>query len=298
MIFLARFILKGPSQAALVAAAMAILGILLAPAVWVSAAAIALVTLVKDYRQGLMVMVFAAAGSMLFAVLLFSSPLVVVYFVLMAWLPAWMAATVLKNTVSLAASLQLVAALSLIAVIVLYVFFPGFGEIWREPLDTLVQQLAQQYQGELSLQELKQAEELAIRLIPGLFASSILLGTMISLFLARWWQAAVLNPGGFAKEFQALNLGKTAAIIATGIAVAAAVIGTEPVYAMLFVVLALYLTQGMAVLHAVFSRRQLNAVWLYLVYFLMFFVPQVVAVLVLAGLADAWIDFRRRLAAG
>lgn len=296
MIFLARFILKGPSQAALVAAAMAILGIMLAPAVWVSAAAIALVTLVKDYRQGLMVMVFATAGSMLFAMLLFSSPLVVLYFVLMAWLPAWMAATVLKNTVSLAASLQLVTALSLLAIVVLYVFFPGFGEIWRQPLDTLVQQLAQQYQGELSLQDLQQAEELAIKLIPGLLASSILLGTMMSLFLARWWQAVVMNPGGFANEFQALNLGRVSAFIAALIAVAAAVIGTEAVYAMLFVVVALYLTQGMAVLHAVFAGRKLNTVWLYVVYFLMFFIPQIVALLVLVGLADAWIDFRRRLA--
>lgn len=295
MIFLARFILKGSSQASLVAAAMAILGILLAPAIWISAAAIALVTLVQGYRQGLMVMIFAAVGSMLFAALLFSSPLVVVYFVLMAWLPAWMAATVLKNTVSLAASLLLVTALSLMAIVVLYALFPGFGEIWREPLDTLVQQLAQQYQGQLSLQELKQAEEMAIRLIPGLFASSILLGTMISLFLARWWQAAVLNPGGFAEEFQALKLGKIAALIAAAIAAAAAIIGTEPVYAMLFVVFALYLTQGLSVLHAVFAKRKLNAIWLYLVYIVMFFVPQVVAALVLIGLADAWVDFRRRI---
>lgn len=298
MIYLARFILKGPSQAALVAASMAILGILLTPAAWVSAAAIALVTLVNDYRQGLVVMALAAVGSMLFAVLLFSSPLVVVYFVLMIWLPVWMAATVLKSTVSLAASLLLVTALSLVAIVVLYVFFPDFGEAWREPLDVLVQQLAQQYQGQMSLQKLKQAEELVIRLIPGLFASSILFVTMISLFLARWWQAAIMNPGGFGKEFQALNLGRAAGLIAVAIVAAAAISGTEPVYAMLFVVVALYLTQGLSILHAVFAQRQLNAVWLYLIYILMFFIPQVVAVLALVGLVDAWIDFRRRLATG
>ena len=297
MVFLARFILKGPNQAALVAATMAMLGVLLAPALWISAAAIALITLAKGYRQGMRVMVFTTIGSALFAWLIFSSPAVIVYFALMAWLPAWLAAAVLKQTSSLAASLQVITVLSLLAVIVLYVAFPGFGELWREPLDLLVQQLAEQYEGQISLAELQQAEELAIKLIPGLIASSILFGTMISLFLARWWQAVVLNPGGFGKEFQALNLGKTSAMIATGIVAASFVIGTEPVYAMLLLVLALYLTQGMSVVHAVFAGRKLNAVWLYALYIAMIFVPHIVAALLVVGITDAWIDFRRRLVA-
>ncbi len=297
MIFLARFILRGPNQAALVAATAAMLGVLLAPALWISAAAIALITLAKDYRQGMKVMVFTTIGSALFAWLIFSSPVVVVYFVLMAWLPAWLAAVVLKQTLSLAASLQVITVLSMLAVIVLYVVFPGFGEFWREPLDALVLQLAEQYEGQISLAELQQAEELAIKLIPGLIASSILFGTMISLFLARWWQAVVLNPGGFGKEFQALNLGKTSALIAAGIVAASATIGTEPIYAMLLLVLALYLTQGLSVVHAVFTGRKWNVVWLYVMYIAIIFVPHIVAVLLVVGITDAWINYRGRLVA-
>jgi hypothetical protein len=297
MVFLARFILKGPSQAALVAATMAIIGALLAPALWVSAAAIALITLVKGHRQGMKVMVFAVIGAGLFAWLIFTSPVVTVYFILMAWLPAWLAATVLRQTSSLAVSLQAITALSLMAVIVLYLVFPGFGEYWREPLDLLVQQLAEQYQDRISLAELEQAKELAIKLIPGLIASSVLFGTMISLLLARWWQAVVLNPGGFAREFQALNLGKVSALIATGIVAASVVLGSEAVYAMLLLVLALYLAQGVSILHAVFARRQLNSVWLYVLYIAMIFVPHIVLVLLVAGITDAWIDYRRRLVA-
>ena len=43
---------------------------------------------------------------------------------------------------------------------------------------------------------------------------------------------------------------------------------------MLLVVFALYLNQGIAVLHAVFAGKQLNAVWLFLIYLLMFFIPE------------------------
>ena len=68
-------------------------------------------------------------------------------------------------------------------------------------------------------------------------------------------------------------------------------------YAMMLVVFMLYLNQGLAVLHAVIAGKQLNAVWLYLVYILMFFIPHIVVLLAMAGLADTWIDFRRRLVA-
>jgi hypothetical protein len=122
MVFLARLILKGPSQAALVAATLAMLGVLLAPAIWLSAAAIALVALVKDGRQILVVMAMATAGTMLFAGLIFASPSMVIYFLLMAWLPAWIAASVLRS-VSLAASLQVIAGLSVAAILGLYTFF-------------------------------------------------------------------------------------------------------------------------------------------------------------------------------
>ena len=294
MVLLARLILKGPSQAALVAATLAVLGVLFAPAIWLSAAAIALVALVKDGRQALIVMAVATAGTMLFAGLIFASPLMAVYFLLAAWLPAWVSASVLR-TVSLAASLQVIAGFSLMAVIGLYSFFPEMGEMWREPLDALVQQLFAQSQGELSLQVLQEVEEMAIRMIPGFFAVSVLFGTMISLFLARWWQSVILNPGGFAQEFQALNLGKTVAVIAIAVVVAVMLIGSELWYTMLLIVLALYITQGMSILHAVFKGRQLNRVWLYLIYLVMFFSPEVAALMILLGIADAWIDFRGRL---
>lgn len=294
MVFLARLILKGPGQAALVAATLAILGVMFIPAVWLSAAAITLVALTKDNRQTLFVLAITTAGTIVFASLIFAAPSMVVYFLLVAWLPAWGVALVLRTT-SLAASLQLLAGLSLLAIAGLYGFYPDMGELWREPMDLLVQQLFEQSQGELSLQLLQEVEDLAIKMIPGFLASSVLFGTMVSLFLARWWQAAILNPGGFGKEFQALNLGKAAAVVAIVIALASQLLHSELWYAMLLVVLALYITQSMSILHAVFSGRQLNRVWLYLIYLVMFFSPEVAALMILLGIADAWIDFRARL---
>ncbi|MGB5279662.1 MAG: DUF2232 domain-containing protein [Gammaproteobacteria bacterium] len=297
MISLARFILKGYSQAALVAASMAMLGLLLPPVVWVSGAVVALVTLVNGHRYGLLVTAMAAVATAVFAGLLLSLPQVALYYVLLVWLPLVMVAVVLRQTVSLVLCLQLIAGVSLLGIIILYMLFPDFGELWRAPLNTMADELLANSEGAIDKEQLQRVVDQIVRILPGFFASSFMIGTLLSLYLARWWQAAIYNPGGFGKEFRALNLGKTTALIALVIAAVASFINTDVFNAMLLVVFALYLNQGIAVLHAVFAGKQLSAVWLYLVYLLMFFVPYSVVLLALVGLADTWIDIRRRLLA-
>lgn len=294
MLFLARFILKGQSQAALVAASMAILGLLVPPAVWISAAVVVLVTLVHGPQRGLLTTALALLGAALFAYLIFAIPQVAVAFVLLAWLPAWSLAVILRQTVSLAYVLQILTVISLLAVVVLYTLFPDFGEYWRQPLHQMVNQLAQQ-SDEFDLAELQRTENLIIEFLPGLFVSSIMFGTLLSLFLGRWWQAVFYNPGGFAKEFQSLNLGRISASIALLITLLAVVFNNVFAFAMVTVILVLYLVQGMSLMHAAVKIRQINAGWLFVTYIAMFFIPHLVLLLVVAGLIDPWLDIRHRI---
>ena len=295
MLFLARFILKGQSQAALVAATMAILGLMLPPAAWISAAAIVLVTLVHDSKSGLITLALSSLGAAIFSFLIFATPQIAVMFVLLAWLPAWIMASILRQTVSLAYSLQILTMMGLLAVIMLYVLFPNFGEFWREPLDQMVVQLAEQ-SNEFSLAELKQTEDWIIEFLPGLFVSSIIFGSMVSLFLGRWWQAVYYNPGGFAKEFQSLNLGKISALVAVTIMLIAAVVNSVFAIALVTVVFVLYSMQALSLVHAAIRIRQVNTAWLIVTYLIMLFIPQVVLLLLFVSFVDPWLDIRQRLA--
>ena len=297
MIFLARFILKGYSQAALVAAAMAMLGLLFAPVAWISGAVVALVTLVHGHRYGLSVTAIAAVATGILAVLQGLQAEIALFFVLLVWLPVLLAAVVLRQTVSLVFSLQVIALVSLLGVVVMYSIYPDIGEIWRPQLEALVKDLETRSPDSAETEQLQLLIDQIVRTLPGFFASSFMIGTLLSLYLARWWQAVIYNPGGFGKEFRALNLGKVTALVALGISAAAAAIHGDIFNAMLLIVLALYLNQGIAVLHAVFAGKQLNTVWLFLVYMMMFIAPYTMILLALAGLADTWIDFRRRLLA-
>ncbi|MBT8130033.1 MAG: DUF2232 domain-containing protein, partial [Gammaproteobacteria bacterium] len=253
------------------------------------------VTLVNGHRSGLLVTAIAGIATAVLAGLILSVPILAAYYVLLVWLPLVLVAFVLRQTVSLVFCLQLIAAVSSIGLILMYVFFPDFGEIWRSELNMMADDLVARSEGSVDKAQLMQVIDQIVRILPGFFASSFMIGTVLSLYLARWWQAVLYNPGGFGQEFRAINLGKTTALIALAIAIAAALIKADMFNAMLLVVFALYLNQGVAVLHSVFQARQLNSVWLFLVYLFMFFVPHIVVVLALAGLADTWIDFRRRL---
>ena len=312
MLLLASFILKGPLQAALVVAAMAVLGLLLPPVTWLSAAAIALVTLVNGYKQGLLVSAIAYVGAVLFSIIILSnmsdvpdySPAVamemVLYFVLLVWLPAWLFSAVLQQTVSLAIVVQLLSGMSLLAVAVFYLLYPDFGELWRGQFDQFIAQLV------LSLNELgngdgetianlQQLEDGLIHLLPGLFVSSLMLGTLISLLIGRWWQAVYFNPGGFETEFQSLSLGKYSALAALAIIVLALLQSSYMMYSFLMIVLMIYYVQGTSILHAVFKRRKLHTAWLIVVYGLLMFLPQVMLLLGFIGIADSWINIRQRV---
>lgn len=295
MLFLARFILKGQSQAALVAASMAILGLMVPPAAWISAAVIVLITLVDGPKSGLITMALSALGAAVFSYLIFATPQVAVIFALLAWLPAWLVAVALRQTVSLAYSLQLLTVVSLLVVVLIYMLFPNFGELWREPLDQMITELTRQ-SSEFSLAELKQTQDWLIEFLPGLFASSIMFGTILSLLLGRWWQAVYYNPGGFAKEFQSLNLGKISALVATAIMLMAVLINNVFAMALAAVVFVLYAMQALSLLHAAIKIRQLSTAWLFAVYIFMFFVPQLMLLLIFVSFADPWLDIRQRIA--
>lgn len=294
MLFLARFIIKGQSQAALVAASMAILGLAIPPATWVSAAAIVLVTLLNGPKNGLICIALSLLGAAIFAFLIFSAPQLAIIFVLIAWLPAWILAAVLRQTVSLAYTMQVLTVMSMLAVVMFYMLAPDIGEYWREPLNTLVQQLALQSE-EFSLADWQKTENWIIAFMPGLLVSSMMFGTLLSLLLGRWWQAVFYNPNGFGEEFRSLNLGKITALSAGVILLAASVIANVFALAIVSVIFVLYSMQALSLLHAMIKIRQLNSVWLFVVYVLLFFIPHLLLLLIVASFADPWLDIRRRI---
>lgn len=119
------------------------------------------------------------------------------------------------------------------------------------------------------------------------------------IFLARWWQAELYNPGGFGFEFRVLRMPKSALY---GVAIAGVMVALNTVSSFdvafvtdCFIVLVLLFSfQGLAVVHAKIYTNNLPVGWLVGLYLLSAIVPQLVGlVLATTGVADSLADFRR-----
>lgn len=289
---LASFIMRGPTQAIMVIAVAGMLSLLLPPLGYLGSAAVALVTLRQGTLAGLKVIAGAGLAVAGLAMLALGQAAVASAFAAL-WLPVWLLATVLRHTVSLARALEWAVALALLLILAMHGLMEDPAVFWQR----MIEQVLLPAMGETSLTPEQQRE--AARWLTGLLAVALMLGWIITLLLARWWQALLWNPGGFRAEFHGLRLHRGLALLALVLFALQALgqggAGTWVAEA-LMVMLLVYLFQGLAVMHAVNDRLGAKTGWLVVIYALLFLMPQqAVAVLGLLGYMDAWFDVRQRL---
>lgn len=133
-------------------------------------------------------------------------------------------------------------------------------------------------------------QELADALL-GYYGAYHALAAVGCMALARWWQAALYNPGGFRKEFHQLRLSPVVAglallLIVTGMA------GLEPFSSLQPIISVAPLISGLALMHGLAGLKNLAAQWLVLAYLALLFMAPV---LVMAGLLDSVLDVRKRV---
>lgn len=299
MISLARFIMAGPGQAIMVAAVAAILAALLPPVAWISGAVIALVVLHLGPQKGMQVMTLACAAAVGLGWISGGLQLVVLVLgvVLLLWLPVWLAAVILRQTVSLGLALQLITGLGALFVLVVQLGFPQMQVQMATDFAEVIKPLIEQQSSDAARLELQKAVEIVKPLMPGLLAVGMMMGSILSLVLGRWWQAALYNPGGLAKEFNQLRLSRMLAVFGLLFLLLGLFAQSALATMLTMVLLAVYLVQGIAVVHGVVEVRNLARGWLFGLYAMILLLPHLVVLpLAVAGLADSWIDFRQRLA--
>ena len=277
---LASFVMRGRFQALMVTVAGA--GSLLF--CWVSAAVIALVTLRKGAGAGAGLLAWALlpSGALLYAYG-DSGPLTLL-------VGTTVLAMVLRLTVNLPIALLASIPVGAVTGLGLVVFggehLQQVVDAFSQLLGTMEQQLSQG--GDQVVLGRPDAVQVAGMMGAGTAASSAL-----CLLLARYWQAALYNPGGFGQEFKALRYSpavSTALALAT-IAVAGMGAGYRT-WAMICVLpLAL---AGLALVHARVEARGQGRGWLTGFYVAWVIFDPIKLLVVFAAIADSWFNFRQR----
>ena len=127
---------------------------------------------------------------------------------------------------------------------------------------------------------------------------AVMVTSMCVVFLARWGQAALDNPGGFGREFRALRVGRR---FATGAGVVAVLVlfatprGVGVGHNLLMLVMAACAIQGVALVHGLVASRGGARLWIIAMYAgLLLVTPAAVLALAVAGFSDVWLDYRAR----
>lgn len=294
---LAAFVMRGRSQAAMVATVLAMLALLMPVLSVPSSAVVGLVTLRKGLLDGLVVGAISALASGLLAYFALGSALPVAGFMLMLWLPVWVLGAVLRATRSLGLAIQAALGFGLLLVVFFYLQLgdpPSQWAIILQPMaDGFVEsQVLEQAQSDLFVQVLA-------AWMTGIFAAGFYFQLALALMLARSWQADLFNPGGFRQEFHEFRAGKALGIVAIPLLAMTLLQGTEApalVRDLGMLLAPLFFLQGLAVAHAVVARTRMNTAWLVALYVLMIFaMPHAEILVTLVGLTDVFGDLRSRI---
>lgn len=264
----------------------ALLGIYFIPVIIFSAAVIGLVTLRRGGWDGVMVAVGAGVITWMVFVLLPPKPGFPFPLAPALWVPVWLCALVLRRTLSQGV-MVMTAGVWLLGYVLLVHWLTGdVVTFWKHWLEVAVANVkgATVYGFE---------EEGTLRLINSLMTMLYGIAVIASLLLARWWQALIYNPGGFAPEFRHLQMPRLLVAVAVALVWLAGTWDKILMVDLLVAAMTLYLFQGLAVVHFFVVRFERSWVWLVPVYGLLLMLPQfsLVAVAFL-GAVDSLADLR------
>lgn len=280
---LADFIMRGRSQASLVMA----LAVSLPMLFWAGAAAGSLVLLRRGLKDAMSVLVWSLVPIMLWWYGGEPRPLLVVSGTLVL-------ALVLRRSLSWGRVL-------LTSVCVGVLFAAVIEQVFAENVQQNVQALQQLMpavlgDGYRQLSEAQQSRlaEVIRPILVGMMAALLQLLCLMSLALARYWQAALYNPGGLGREFRALKLHPAVAGALLLVMLMSPAGGTDLLVLAPLCSVPLLLA-GLAVVHGMAAQKRISGFWIVGLYVsLVLFTQLMYPLLVLLAVVDSLIDFRGR----
>ena len=301
---MASYILRGKASAVLVACGFGVLSLMLPPLSWpaafFSSAALALVILVKGSKEGIQTAMLAVVAMLALTGIAAKVPMLGMAYAIFLWLPALLMAELLRQQRSLTMALTGALALAAVVLIGIYVLADNPTEWWRLYIEKQVLPMLEQ--AGLNGPQLPKGEQelyAVARVMTGTLVSFWLLGLCVTVFLARWWQAAATNRGeDYRNEFYQLRFGTLVSGIAL-LTVAGAFLTeglvAEVAHNLSLLILLVFLFQGLSVMHQRLGRQPNAKLWLVVMYVLLVLtLPYLLIAIAVTGWLDNWVNLRGR----
>ncbi|MEQ1559247.1 MAG: DUF2232 domain-containing protein [Methyloglobulus sp.] len=290
MKWLAEYIMRGRLQAILVASTLAMMSLLLAPLSLVSSAAVALVTLRRGASEGLLVLVCSSVAAGILAALTQISYQFIVVYVLFLWLPIWLIAIVLREGRHISLAVEIAVLIGIVGIVAYYLYNTDPASMWKQVMPKMVPP-------NVPTEKIQQTIDVLAPYMTGIAAAGAVFGMCLGLFLGRWWQSLLYNPGGFKQEFLGLRVEPRLAMICLaiiGIAMVSSGALSQIAWNTSILLLVLYTFIGTAVLHTVFANTKISQFAVPMFYITLFVIPYTLLPVALVGFSDTWLDIRKK----
>ncbi len=245
--------------------------------------------LAQGYRKIMNIVFFTALITAVTLLILGGSLSSILTLIFVAWLPALLAVVVLVKTQSLTLSLQMLMIVSFAFLLVISLFIPDLAVFWQPYLDVMAQLL----------------RESGMQLEAGLLTADILtisavfifwlIYSMVLLFGYSLYKRLPIETFEFG-QFKDLDFGRIIAIALAALTVIAFLIDSNWFQHTVFAVFAMFMMQGLAILHWLKDEGIVQPIIVAVVY-IIFPILQIFLMVALAfiGYIDVWLGFRRRL---
>lgn len=286
------WLLAQDRNAALVAFLAALSPLLYLPGGLVAAIIVGLVTLHRGVRSGLIVLAWVALPAIS---LLFLHRVGVFDVLLVRCVLVWILASVLRSHRSWRLVLEVAVVIGVVGVIGVHLFVNDVSAWWLKILSDKMDVSTIAANWKVAENEITRYMQRIAPIATGLAGFVILFGTIVELLIARWWQAAMFNPGGLRKEFVNIHMSRAASIVVVlamlgGLLHAAIIIDLFPLLLLPFML------AGLSLMHLMLGMKKGLLIPVILVYTgLVFATFYMVLLLALLGFVDSWWDFRKRI---
>jgi hypothetical protein len=213
------------------------------------------------------------------------------------WTPVWLISIVLREGRNLGVAIEIAVLLGVVAVLGFYVYQSQPAQVWGGVLTVMMQPMLEA-NPDVPVEQIKQSAQAFAHFMTGAIAAGSVYGLLFGLFLARWWQAALYNPGGFRAEFLAMKgHGKLsmATILLVALAALSSGVLAEISWNMVLVLFVLYTFIGTAVLHASFAVMKGSRFMVPFLYLTLVLIPHVMVIIAVIGLTDNWLNLRNKI---
>lgn len=290
-----RFVLEQESYALLYIAVFA----LVPYATWLSAALVALLTLRKGALGGLKGLVVACLAHFCLALLSISFSAALAS-TIMAFLPCYLTAAVLHETVSWRITVLFIVLLALMAIVLVHWLAPDFIMDQFHYLQTVIKSIEQDGSDNslsLVLNDHNLLNQVAMaNYLVGVQAISLILSAIASLMLARSIQSRLFYPGGFKQEMLGFRASGYAVILLVIVALGAYQHNALAMACLPVIVCYFFIAGIVLGFNLITKGKGKGGVMLFLLLLPIVFVPSVMLpVYAILGALDSLFNFRLRL---